>query len=214
MQLKFETFTPSEAEDISMLPQATVRNWRRAGYLPRPKGHARYSVVELLVQLAMQALVARGVKPEVASAYSGELARAIFQSLLLSDKAYSERAVQAAFVAVDAVPDHEAARLNAIAGTAFSADEIREINGAKHLRDSAERSFGLSGLKCPAWLIIWANGEMQFYYDEDISEETFFGNTTYDDYVKGPVILFCLGAMAQMILDRLPRPPITLAEEG
>lgn len=80
---------------------------------------------------------------------------------------------------------------------------------------AAEKVAGLSGLKRPDWLVIWANDELEFYYDGDSFEERFFGDTTFTSpFTQGPVMLFSLGSMAQMVLDRLPRAPITLAEEA
>jgi hypothetical protein len=35
MKLELELYTPSEAAEITKVTQATVRNWRRAGHLPR-----------------------------------------------------------------------------------------------------------------------------------------------------------------------------------
>ena len=207
MKLQLELYTPSEAEEITQVTQATVRNWRRAGHLARHEGHARYDIAEILLQSSMKALVSRGVTPEKAKSYSGEVARATFQSLIYSPKSFSKAVMDAARAEARPFPRELVEQMHS------TPEELEMLSAQKAMMDAAERNFGLSGIKSPTWLIIWANGEMQFYYDEDISEETFFGNTSYDEYVQGPVILFCLGAMAQMVIDRLPRPAIRLVEE-
>lgn len=214
MQLSLETYTPSEAEEITQVTQATVRNWRRAGHLARHQGHARYDIAEILLLSSMKALVSRGVSPEIAKGYSGEIARATFQSLIFSHKAYSQSVKDAARAETGPVSVERLQRLNDTIGGELTSDMVELAEDQKAMTDAAERSFGLSGIKAPAWLIIWANGELQFYYDEDISEETFFGDMVFDEFVQGPVILFCLGAMAKMVLDRLPRPAIKLVGEA
>lgn len=200
MKLELETYMPSEAEMITNVTQATVRNWRRGGHLQRPQGHARYNIADLLVMMVMHELGARGMTPEYAKAYASEAARAIFQSLIFSKFAYSEAVLSEA---LDAAKDVEEA-------------VEQELVARGAIADAAGKAFGVSGLKHPNWLIIWANGESEFYYEDDESfESKFFGNTSYDDeYIQGPVTLFCLGAMAKKILARLPRPAIKLKGES
>jgi hypothetical protein len=216
MKLELETYTPSEAEDVTKVAQTTVRNWRRAGYLPKYTGHARYTVADLLVMVAMQALVSRGMAPESATGFAGEIARATFQSLISTPKAYSEASADAARAEIGPVSQE---RVNEVARALdesrvadLTPEMIEAADNLKTLMDAAEQKFGLSGVKAPSWLVIWANGDLQFFYDEDI--DSFFSDTVYDEYVQGPVILFCLGAMAHMVLSRLPRPPVTQAAEG
>ncbi|MEL6323017.1 MAG: MerR family transcriptional regulator [Pseudomonadota bacterium] len=201
MKLELETYTPSEAEAITLVKQATVRNWRRAGHLPRQEGHARYNLADMLVMFVMGMLVSRGTTPETAKEFAGHAARAIFQSTIWSTKAFS-----------DAVREQAKAELGEISDDEFRVEMMEMVRSQEIMIKAAEKLAGITGLKHPTWLIVWANGEIQFYYDEDISEETFFGNTVFDEFVQGPVMLFCLGALAQMVIDRLPRPAIRLAE--
>lgn len=215
MKLELETYTASEAEQITQLPQTTVRNWRRAGYLTRSPGHARYSLADLLVLSAMQSLVSRGVMPETARGYAGEIARAVFQSAILRAEAYSQNIQhKAAELAAQEVTSARIRQLEAATGAPVSEDEVTAHEARRHMMDAAERSFGLTGLKAPEWLIIWANGELEFDYEGEGFAERFFGNTALNEWVQGPVMLFYLPAMAQMIFDRLPRPAIKLAGEG
>ncbi|ULB09048.1 helix-turn-helix domain-containing protein [Cereibacter azotoformans] len=213
MKLELETYMPSEAEGITEVSQATVRNWRRAGYLPRPKGHARYTIADLLFQVAMRAQVARGVTPEAAAKYSGDIARAMFHSMIWSEKAYSEETYALALATVE-IPAARVDRLKEAMGDQFNLATMERLTALGNIAEVAERTFVLAGLKSSNWLIIWANGELEFYYDGDDFEDRFFGETVYDEYVQGPVILFCLGAMAKMVLDRLPRAAIRLAPEA
>ena len=212
MQLALEVYTPGEAELITKVTQATVRNWRRAGHLPRHAGHARYSAADLLVQFAMQALVARGVSPDAAKGFAGEIARAIFQSMIYSHKSYSAGVNNAAREEVGEIaPDRVEALMAAVDGLTLETIEL--LDRQKHMMDAATQAFGISGLKSPNWLIIWANGELEFYYDGDNFEDRFFGETVYNEFVQGPVILFSLSALAQVVIDRLPRPAIRLKGE-
>lgn len=217
MKLELETYTPREAEAITGVKQETVRNWRRAGHLPRQEGHARYNLADMLVMVAMGMLVSRGVTPEAAKEYSSNTARAIFQSAIWSRKAFSDEVHVRAREEIGEVDEADIQRLMASSEGASrdKATEIaQEIRVLEIMTKAAEKMAGLTGMKHPLWLIVWANGDTQFYYDEDISEETFFGNTSYNEFVRGPVMLFCLGALAQMVIDRLPRPAICLAKDA
>lgn len=212
MKLELETYTPSEAEAITAVKQATVRNWRRAGHLPRQEGHARYNLADMLVMFVMEILVSRGTTPDAAKEFAGYAARAIFQSTIWSTKAFSDGVREQAKAELGELSDDEVAHFKAQLGDEFRVDMLEIVRSQEIMIKAAEKLAGITGLKHPTWLIVWANGEIQFYYDEDISEETFFGNTVFDEFVQGPVMLFCLGALAQMVIDRLPRPAIRLAE--
>lgn len=212
MKLELETYTPGEAETITAVKQATVRNWRRAGHLPRQEGHARYNLADMLVMFVMGMLVSRGTTPEAAKEFAGHAARAIFQSTIWSPKAFSDAVREKAKAELGEISDDEVSHFKAQLGDKFRVDMLEEVRSLDIMTKAAEQLAGITGLKHPTWLIVWANGKIQFYYDEDISEETFFGNTVFDEFVQGPVMLFCLGALAQMVIDRLPRPAIRLAE--
>lgn len=220
MELELEHYTPSEAEEITLVAQATVRNWRRAGHLPRNEGHARYTVRELLMMTAMRSLVAKGVAPEVAKAFAIEVAGAAFQALLYQASAYSSTVHVAGSSRIGTMPSEFPVSFRVMLEQDGQTELPSDAEIERHWKESAlqstvtaaaERAFGTAGLKRPNWFIIWANGEVQFYYEEDISEQEFFGNTVWDEYVEGPVTLFCLGAIATMVLKRLPRPAIKLA---
>lgn len=213
MNLELETYTPSEAEEITGVKQSTVRNWRRAEYLPRRKGHARYNIGDLLVMFVMGQMVARGTTPEAAKDFASHAARAVFQSTIWHKQAFADCVHAAAEKEVGEVSQEQMVHLAKI-----EPDEgkvramLKDVDRQEIMIKAAEKLAGISGLKRPTWFIIWANSEIQFYHDEDISEETFFGNTVFDEFVEGPVTLFCLGAMAGMFIRRLPRPAIKLAD--
>ncbi|MEI7775852.1 MAG: MerR family transcriptional regulator [Verrucomicrobiota bacterium] len=217
MKVELELYLPSEAEEITKVPQTTIRNWRRAGYLPSPKGHARYNLPDLLLQTSMQALVSRGILPEVARTFAGEIARAIFQSMIYSHKTFSPKVYAAAQNEVGEIPQERVARVKAALGEAYAPEVLELLECSTQMRKTASQAFGLAGMKTPSWVIIWANSEIEFYYsgDDERFDEKFFGDTSYGDpYTQGPIILFSMGNMAQMVLDRLPRPAIRLASEG
>jgi hypothetical protein len=213
VKLELETYTPSEAEIITGVSQATVRNWRRAKHLPRHEGHARYHIGELLVMFSMGMIVSRGTAVETAKSFAGETARAVFHSLIYSKNAFSDEANEAALAEVGDMPED---RINALAsvGVDASPELVADILALEFRVKAAEQAFGISGTKRPDWLVIWADDSIEFFYSGS-ADEDFFGNIAHDGpYVQGPVILLCLGALAQLVLDRLPRPPIRLAKEA
>ncbi|WP_439525887.1 MerR family transcriptional regulator [Roseovarius mucosus] len=196
MKLKLETYTPSEAETITGVVQTTVRNWRRAGYLARQKGWARYNIADLLVMYSMGMLTSRGITPEAAQAFAGETARAIFQAMIWIDGAYTPEVETAAR---QEVPE--------------DCEDIFKPVIARDVKARASgQSFGVSGLDQIEWLVIWANNEIEFF-TSDRAEADFFSAYGRDEYVAGPVMLLCLPAIAGAVIDRLPRPAIRLAEE-
>ncbi len=196
MQLELETYMPNEAEEITGVTQATVRNWRRAGYLDRPKGHARYTIADLLVMFATRLMVERGVAVKAATPFAREAARAIFQTVIYRKDAYAP----------------------ALLGDK-AADDLQRLEALFALGDRTAQQFGLAGIKRPDWLIIWADDNIEFLYDSDADGETadaqFFGNIKYsEEYVQGPVMMLCLPALAHMICKRLPRPAIKCSTEA
>lgn len=218
MKLELETYTPSEAETITAVKQATVRNWRRAGHLPRQEGHARYNLADMLVMFVMGMLVSRGTTPEAAKEFAGHAARAIFQSTIWSTKAFATEVHAKAEKELPKLSEEEVAGIKASLGDEFR-DEMLEMLELPRKQElmaaAAEQLAGISGMKHPNWLVIWADGSLEFFHDDEDTDESFFGNIQYGAaYVQGPVMLFCLGALAQMVIDRLPRPAIRLAERA
>jgi len=214
MKLELELYTPSEAEEITKVAQTTVRNWRRAGHLPRQQGHARYTIVDVLLMTAMQSLVSRGVTPEAAKGFAPQVARAIFQSMIYSTKSYSAAVVAAAKLEVGEIAPERIERVKAAMGGGFELEMLEDMDRLSLMVDASEQLAGIAGLKHPSWLIIWADGVLEFLHDDEDPDESFFGNIQYDEaYAQGAVIMFCLGAMARMVIDRLPRHPIKLVGE-
>ena len=214
MQLELETYMPNEAEEITGVTQATVRNWRRAGYLERRKGHARYNIGDLLVMFVADMMVKRGVTAKPAVTFAQEAAEAIFQSMLHYPACYTQSVydtlLQRALVKVDSEPDQLA---KACEEVKIDRSEARDKMARFGVYDEAAQVLGISGVKRPDWLVIWADDRIEFLYDRDVDGETadgqFFGKIDYrNPYVQGPVIMLCLGALAQMMIARLPRPPL------
>ncbi|WP_172293775.1 MerR family transcriptional regulator [Pseudoruegeria sp. HB172150] len=212
MQLELETYTPSEAEEITAVKQATVRNWRRAGHLPRQQGHARYNLADMLVMFVMGMLVSRGTSPEAAKEFAGHAARAIFQSTIWSTKAFSQSVRDKAKAELGEISGDEVSYFKAQLGDDFRLDFLEVARSQEIMVKAAEQLAGISGMKHPSWLVIWADGSLEFFHDDEDPDDSFFGNIQHGEaYVQGPVMLFCLGALAQMVIDRLPRPAIRLA---
>lgn len=196
MKLELETYMPSEAEEITGVTQATVRNWRRAGYLQRRRGHARYTIDELLLMFATRMMVERGVAVKTASTFASDAARSIFQSFIYLEGAYAKNLLKDEYTG-----------------------PLGKIEHLFTLGDRTAQQFGLSGIKRPDWLIIWADDSIEFLYDQNVDGETadtqFFANIEYrKPHVQGPVMFFCLAALAHMIADRLPRAAIKTAPEA
>lgn len=213
MELELETYTPSEAEAITSVKQATVRNWRRAGHLPRQEGHARYNLADMLVMFVMGMLVSRGTTPEAAKEFAGHAARAIFQSTIWSKNAFSESVREKAKAEFAKVSEDELSHLKAEIGDERRIEMLETVRRQEIMIKAAEQLAGISGMKHPNWLVIWADGTLEFFHDDEDADDIFFGNIQYGaTYVQGPVMLFCLGALAQMVIDRLPRPAFRLAE--
>ncbi len=210
MKLELETYTPGEAEVITAVKQTTVRNWRRAGYLPRQDGHARYTLADMLVMFVMGMLVSRGTAPEAAKEFAGHAANAIFRSSIWSGKAFSEDVRLKAKAEMGKISADEIAQFERIDSN-FSAEILETIRCQEIMIKAAEQLAGMSGMKHPTWLVVWADGSLEFLYSDEDPESSFFGNIEHGRaYVQGPVMLFCLGALAQMVIDRLPRPAFRL----
>jgi hypothetical protein len=161
----------------------------------------------------MQALVSRGVTPETAKSFAPEIARATFQNMVFSQGTYSKGVNAAARSIVGVIEPERFKKLKESVGESFTIEALEMLDAQTCMMDAAKQAFGVSDENSPNWLIIWANGELEFYYDGDDFEDRFFGDTAYDEYVQGPVMLFSLGAMARMVNDRLPRPAIRLEGE-
>lgn len=213
MKLRLETFTPAEAEAITSVSQSTVRNWRRAGHLPRQDGHARYNLADILVMFVMGMLVSRGTAPEVAKGFAGHAARAIFQSAIWTARAFSEDAHRQAKAELGEIPEEETASLKEHLGEGYSAEVHEDTRVQAMMAEAAEKMAGISGMEHPGLLVIWADGSPEFFHRYEDLPDRLFGDIEYAGaYVQGPVMMFVLGALAQMVIGRLPRPAIRLAE--
>ncbi len=209
MQLELEVFTPSEAETITGVSQATVRNWRRAGYLPRHQGHARYDFRDVAGLFVMRILVARGINVKTAKEFAGQTVASILQSAAWSGKAFSACAYAAA---KDEHGETRNSRAEIASDYEVEPEVVSEALSMDLLIRHSEQQFGFSGVRKPGWLVIWADDGIEFLYDD--AEDAFFGNIDFTKaYVQGPIIIFSLDALAQMVMDRLPRPAIRLTGE-
>ena len=193
MQLRLEKFTPGEAASITAVKQETVHNWRRLGHLPKPIGHARYNLAQVLVMFVMGTLVSRGTAAEAATKIASEAARATYQSAIWNDRAYSPAA-------------HAQAKAD------LGADAHR-IDVLEHMAKAALRLAGIEDERHPNWLIIWADGSLELLYEGENADEEFFSNVDHSQpFAQGPIVVFCLGAIARMVIDLLPRPAFDLVE--
>jgi hypothetical protein len=215
MNLELATYTPGEAETVTAVKQVTVRNWRRAGHLPRHNGQARYTLADILVMIVMDMLVSRGTTPVAAKDFAGHAARAILQNTIWSTKAFAPDVHERAREELGAISEEEIALFKDQLGEEFTVEMVKKVRSQRLLIQAAEQLAGTAGMKHPNWLIIWADGSLEFLHDDEDSDMTFFSDIEYGGaYVQGPVMMFCLGAIAQMVIDRLPHPAIRLAERA
>ena len=149
VHVDLELYTPGEAEAITQVSQATVRNWRRAKHLPRHEGHARYDIAELLIQASMRARVSRGVAPESAKGYSSEIAKAAFQSMIFRHKAYSAGVIDAARAEVGEIAPERIERMQEELGHSFDLQMLESVDRQSLMLATAKQTFGIKGLKAP-----------------------------------------------------------------
>jgi hypothetical protein len=215
MKLQLDTYKPSEAEIITGVTQATVRNWRRAGYLPRQKGHARYDLAELLIMFATGMMVSRGSTPEAAAENASAVARAIYQSAIWNFSAFAEDVHSRAEDEVGEIFDADVAHFRELMGENFRIESLQTVRRQEIIVKAAQELAGISGSEHPQWFVIWADGTPEFFHEGEDPDDLFFGNIEHDKpYVQGPITIFCLGALAKMVIDRLPRPAILLSGGG
>lgn len=81
-------FTPAGAAALAGVGVTLQRDWRRRGFLPPNKGHARFDVFTVSELLALQLLGQRGIGPQQAQAVFKECARGIAWHALGCSNAY------------------------------------------------------------------------------------------------------------------------------
>jgi len=219
MKLRYQTYTASDAEAITNVKQATVRNWRRAGYLGTQKGHARYDIRHLILMFLMGMLVKRGATPAAARDTAAAVSRGVFRHAVWCVEGFSEGALQEASKVLDQQIEEGnfdqqiESKDFETAGEALELPYIREAFLRSILADAASALdvYGKSSRE-PSWLVIWADGHEEYLYEHREYEEFFTDIEYTQDYVKGPVTLYCLGAMSKMLMEKLPYPAFDLDE--
>ncbi len=217
MKLILDKLHPGEAAEVAGVSLDNQRNLRRAGYLPKTRGHARFSLEETARLLIFGALSERKIGPQVAATFADAAGRAIALSALWRSPLYSEDAVKAAFEESKVAGDHavEIARMLAFRDDRELSDaEAFRHRGAEAKRlmvETLEAQLGAAGEKTPNQLFLFANGEPEFIYGEDDP----FERCSFDHPAwHGPIIVFSIGAMAYLLASRLPRPIVLLDSEG
>lgn len=69
-QFDMATFSPAEAERIAGPSTTLQRDWRRRGFLPSNKGHARFDVFDIAKLMVLHSMSARGIGPVDAAPYA------------------------------------------------------------------------------------------------------------------------------------------------
>lgn len=216
MKLKLETYTPSEAAEISGLGLELQRNWRRRGYLPKNKGHGRYTLSDLAVFAVMAQLSERGIGPNVSQTFAEEAKRAIFLHSLTMN-VFEREALNAAYDLHRRQIDADVAAAAAAAARSRGTEDPEAIRSIlidlvrQKLADQVQSDQGMRGAQAPGYLVIWADGSTEFVADD---EDPFASGDHWfaDPRRQGGVLIFPLAAIAYKLVTRLPRPAITFAE--
>ncbi|WP_050525518.1 MerR family transcriptional regulator [Pseudorhodobacter aquimaris] len=214
MKLTIDPLTPSEAAEVTGVSLDNQRNLRKQGYLPKNKGHARFSLLEVCRLLVIGALSERGIGPKVAVTFADTAARGILLKVLWQSELYSERSAIAAHEATSesfALDKHQEA-LALSMGAKIDEKSLRWLHGThakNHLVTSLESDLGVSGEKAPELFVYWANGHPEFFYGED---HPFADHAFHMAAWQGPAIMLSIGAMASLLASRLPHPIVHLSE--
>ena len=134
--LEFDLLKPNEVADITDVSAYNQRNLRRASYLHRNEGHARFTPLETASLLVIGQMSERGIGPKVATTFADTAARGIFLNLLWRSEIYSPEAAALAFE--ESRSDFE----NGLPAAEIAVE--REL--------TAEERFGLHGSFARRWL--------------------------------------------------------------
>jgi hypothetical protein len=210
--LTFDLLKPNEVADITGVSLDNQRNLRRAGYLPKNEGHARFTPLETARLLVIGQMSERGIGPKVATTFADTAARGIFLNLLWRWEPYSPEAAALALEVTRAEFESALPAAQAKIGHDMTDAEKRDIHGdlAKAwLADTLTEANGMSGEKAPDHFVLWPNGHPEFFYGDDHPfEDVEFNHPAW----QGPAIMITLGGMAALMASRLPRPIVRLSE--
>lgn len=215
MKLRLETYSPKEAEAVTNVTMSTVRNWRRLGHLPRPEGPTRYTIADLLHMFVLGLFASRSIAIGPVTGVASEAARAVYQSVIWNAESFEDEVHKKALQEIGEAPAVDIANAKEIFGDSSGIDFLNKVRAQEHMAEAAEKLARIAKGPKPDWLVIWADGSLEFFHEGENADQTFFENIQYGAaYAQGPIIVFCLGALAAMVVDRLPRPAFRLNEEG
>ena len=214
MRLILDNLLPGEAAIVSGVSLDNQRNLRRAGYLPKVRGHARFSIVETARLLVFGLMSERGIGPKLTSVFADTAARGIFQKLIWISTIYSNEIGPPALEATQADLERAKANSNSEAESDFSDDDYRSLHGSlakQYIVEAAQDATGTRGEIAPSFFFLWANDHPEFFYDDAHP----FGDYDFDIPAwQGPAIMLPIGGVADLMARRLPRSVIHLAREG
>lgn len=210
MQLNFETYTPSEVAKITGVSTDNQRNLRRAGYLPKTIGHARFNLQEIARLLVIGLMSEKGIGPKVSTAFAETAARGIFLKSLWNSEVYSQDAVNIAHEETHSEFVESIEKLKGHPDLNLDADAKKSLHGSiakDHLVTKVEAMSGAQGEKAPEFFCYWANDYPEFFYgDNHPFEDHAYGIAAW----QGPVVMLSMGSLAAVISAKLPRPAIYL----
>lgn len=210
MKLVLENLMPGEVVAISGVSLDNQRNMRRAGYLPKTKGHARFSIEDAARMLVIGLMSERGIGPKVSTAFAGTAARGIALHLLKNKSIYGHELAAPAFEKTKEEAEKDLDRVreaNLDIEDAEAERFVREAVAFEFLNNLAVAELGARGERAPQHFFLWANGHPEFFY----GEEHPFADEQYSLAAwQGPVIFFSLPALAALFASRLDRHIVRL----
>ncbi len=213
MHLQFDLLTPGEVSEISGVSLDNQRNLRRAGYLPKMKGHARFTLLDTARLMVIGLLSERGIGPKVAVTFADTAARGIVLGVFRQSRLYSDEVARAALAETRDEADDDLALTRESLPDLDEAVEkrVRGIIALQLLSELLEKQLGMRGEKSPNLFVLWANGHAEFFYgDDDPWSDVMYDHPAW----QGPIIVLPMPAIASLLASRLPRPIVRLAEIG
>jgi hypothetical protein len=211
--LEFDLLKPNEVADITGVSAYNQRNLRRASYLHRNEGHARFTPLETASLLVIGQMTERVIGQKVATTFADTAARGIFLNLLWRSEIYSPEAAALALEESRSDFENGLPAAEIAVERELTAEERFGLHGSfarRWLAETLEAQSGMSGEKAPTHFVYWPNGNSEFFYGDDHP----FADVQFNHPAwQGPAIMFTLGGMAALLASRLPRP-IVLLKKG
>jgi len=176
-------FTPAEAQYITGLSTVMQLDWRRRGFLPRKKGHARYNAIELAEMFMLRLFADHNLRLERFAPAAKLAAQGIV------------------YYALESVDHYE--------GTLDALDRFCVVENEPQAK--VLREFGFTGKRLKKYMIVWADQTVRFTdsLDEAFGSNRHRLELTANEVWKqeGPVQVFNLSLISSKF-SGLPNKPL------